>query len=58
MAKKQTFQQRLVAWAITANDEELTQATDTIKAFIAANNPKTKRATKKRKPAEEVKQPD
>ena len=56
--KAQTFQQRLVAWAITASDDELALATDTLKAFVAANNPKPKRATKKRKPAEEVKQPD
>jgi len=33
MAKKQTFQQQLVAFGITASKDELSAALDTLKAF-------------------------
>ena len=50
MPKKQTFQQRLVAWAITASDDELTAAMDTLKAFRSARSPKPRKPRTTRTP--------
>lgn len=43
MAKKQTFQQRLVAFAYTATDDELNAALDTLKAFKETRSPKQRK---------------
>lgn len=47
MARRQTFQQRLVAFAINATDDELSAAMDTLKAFVDARGGRKPRKQRK-----------
>lgn len=47
MARKQTFQQKLVAFGIAASDDELSAALDTLKAFVDARGGKKPRKQRK-----------